>query len=147
MTDDCFICLLDSDIKVCHQCNIRSHLKCWEKYIENKYKIDGTSIYVDCPQCRIDIIVKRDMISLSMYEKIFVKIMYNFLNQCVNSYSVNEKKIINIDMFSYILNNMEFVNSHPTFKNEIRKKLVFFYKNQNWGYAGDMYKKIFRESI
>lgn len=147
MTDNCFLCLLDCDIKVCHQCNIRSHLKCWEKYIENKYKIDETSILVECPQCRTDIIVERKMISLFIYEKHFIKTIYSFLNQCLDAYSVNEKKIINIDMFSYILNNMEFVNSHPTFKNEIRKKLVFFYKNKGWGYAGDMYEKIFRESI
>ena len=48
----CFICMLNSGINICSQCNIRVHLKCWGQYIEYKYNNGGSLTHTECPQCK-----------------------------------------------------------------------------------------------
>ena len=34
--DSCFVCLENSSNKVCDQCNVRAHNKCWVLYMQDQ---------------------------------------------------------------------------------------------------------------
>ena len=46
--DKCFICLDETDNKVCPQCNCFAHDSCWGRYIASQTQLK-------CPVCRIEI--------------------------------------------------------------------------------------------
>jgi hypothetical protein len=146
MSDLCFLCLSNTRINACTQCNLKCHRKCWKEY----KKECETSLGIKCPQCKIVIkhtgVTTRLMKKKSSVENIVVTIK-NYLNECENTIGIDNKKRIIIQIFSLLLKNMEFVNKHPVFSQTLSDKLHELYKNNDWDYANIVHIQMFGEQI
>jgi len=52
-----------------------------------------------------------------------------------------------LDMFDYISKNMWFLSKHDKFKQTVEKKLIQFYKEDEWVEANNIYYKLFKKCI
>ena len=69
------------------------------------------------------------------------------LNRCELTHGCENKKVIVMEMFDYLLKNMFFVRKNPTFEKTVRGKLIELQTMEQWEYAGEMYYKMFGEQI
>ena len=148
MTEKCFLCLLNTNNKVCTTCNVGSHVKCWDKYKKNIYKNN-----LKCPQCSS--IIKGDRVCRSMTtrsmtrhsikqksKKVIIKTVNEYLCRCSESDIRYDKMTITMELFNYLVLNIHFVNRYIKFKNTLREKLIFFYEEEKWYDVGEIYESV-----
>ncbi len=141
MSDLCFICLSNTRIGACTQCKLKCHRKCWKEYTDSIGK--HVTSRVRCPQCKI--IIKRTYIITRSVKKhmIFNKRIKSLLVDCDKAKEMPSKKQVIRKIFSYLLDNMNYVNNNTSFKNTIKQKLVEFYTLNDWKYANDVHIQMF----
>ena len=70
-----------------------------------------------------------------------------FLNEIKRLKTPQQKRKRTRKLFTYLLKNMEIIHNNPAFDKVVKNKLIEFHVNENWNYAGNMYKKMFGEQI
>jgi len=151
MTDKCFLCLSNTRLKMCHQCNLVAHRKCWKQYIDNKNKDLIYKSCVECPQCKVSITFGHKMTTRSMsgFKKTrhVADTIKLFIHKIQRTNGSQNLKLIHIQMFEFMLENMFFIHSHPRFELTVKNKLIEYSTVDNWDYAGYVYEKMFGEPI
>ena len=145
MSDKCFICRKNTRISKCDTCSLKCHYKCWSMYI--KYQLQNGMGNTRCCQCFEPYRCKpRTRLSKRTEKKNIIRHVKHLLNVSEYTWGSENKKVVATEIFEYLYKNMEFVHSHANFREIVRNKLIEF-NNDNWGYAGHMYKKMFNEPI
>lgn len=146
MSDSCFLCLINTRIKQCPQCNLRAHYKCWKKYTDHS----GTDC-TKCPQCSMRIKKRRPMTrehsAFLANKETIVKHIKSLLTLCATAVNRQQKTEYAIELFDYLLGNMVFVREYETFEKTVRDKLIQLHKLENWEPANDYYFRMFGEII
>lgn len=153
MSDSCFMCLINTNIKQCPNCNIRAHYKCWSDYLKNTKMIgvsaDKNKIII-CPQCRLEFELKTPNTRSKMKQddkETVVYIIKNFLNIIEKTPTKEQKMITSIKLFDYVYRNIWFLDFYPRFKITVQNKLIELYFTENWIYCKEIYTKMFNEPI
>jgi hypothetical protein len=60
---------------------------------------------------------------------------------------VNDRKLMILDMFDHISKNIWFLSNNEKFKHTVEKKLIQFYKVDEWVEANNIYYKLFKKCI
>lgn len=153
MSTPCFLCLSNTRNRVCHQCRLKGHRKCWKKYVERSSEIEMNtgSSQVTCPQCKIHIRKRGGVTTRSMAmksdKKIIVSKIKKLLEQVDRSNGRVNKERYAREIFNYLLKNKWFLKTHYILEKAVRNKLIEFQTKDHWDYAGDMYMKMFGEQI
>jgi hypothetical protein len=150
MVDSCFVCLIDTNHRVCDQCTIHCHYKCWEKhwkYFNHKrLSHDG----IDCPQCKNTI---KDRITIKSYrlvnkEYLFRKELSKIMNKLKNINNKQEKRLLLQELCEYVYENIWYFRDNYIFEIDFRKMTININNtNDNWYFPSFIYKKIFKEDI
>ena len=140
MSDQCFVCLSNTRIKKCSQCNLRSHYKCWAEYLKHSKTVD-----IRCPQCSI--IIDHRVVTRSFDKKQeFDSTVRYYLRRVSNTIGIpiRQKEIIK-EMYKFMYKNFKFVDKDLEL--QMRIKLVELYINNNWKDAENIYMETFGTSI
>jgi hypothetical protein len=133
MSDQCFLCRINTDKGQCVTCQAKCHDECWVAYCINSNHKD-----LKCPQCSSPAYT-----DLIQSEKEYIKrkaicMMKEHIRKNSGSMSL---KII----FDYIFDNMK--DFEPNFLQSIKEKLIFLYINNSWIYAEHFHDKFFNTDI
>ena len=159
MTDLCFLCLYQTDNKVCGQCNIHSHTECWKNYMNNYRKnilnsFDENMTFEDifnkicikCPQCKFTYnkrITRSETYELQ--EKKITYVLKSYLDCLYYSQNITERINYVKKIFEILKNNKWFLNKNPSFTKTAKEKLKEI--QTQWNYSGYYYQVLFNESI
>jgi hypothetical protein len=132
MSNSCLICLKNTKTKQCNNCSMRCHNSCWEKYMKYSKKSED-KLSLECPQCKLIIRIKntgkgvqtRSVIEKQKFAHIENKIR-GFMNKFEYLSVIIDKRIVMLEMFEYISNNMTYLEHNPNFAESVQKKLLEF---------------------
>ena len=139
MTDNCFLCLKPALYLKCpgQICKMKAHKKCWNEYCNQ-------SINNICPVCRC---FPKSKTYTTRSKTEYINEIKNYFILINTTPFIYDKKEIAKKMFNFMLENMYFMKNNPPFKSAVKRRLIFFYKNNKWFFAKEMYYKMFNENI
>ena len=139
MSDACFLCPTNTKIKQCVRCNLRSHHKCWKKYLDS----------AKCPQCSAKVRTKPvTRLRTRMTEKKeIVTHVKNLLTKLELTFGRPQKEIVATEIFDYLLLHINFVYTNKKFEVTVRQKLKEMYFEDHWEPGKDFYFRMFKTSI
>lgn len=145
MSDTCFLCLTNTRIKQCVRCNLRSHHKCWKKYLDS-VNIEETA---KCPQCSAKVRTKPvTRLRTRMTEKKeIIAHVKNLLTKLDLTFGRLQKEIVATEIFDYLLLHINFVYTNKKFEVTVRQKLKEMYFEDHWEPGKDFYFRMFKTSI
>ena len=145
MSDACFLCLYPTRLKVCQQCNVRAHRKCWKQYVQNSPAV------MLCPQCRVCIerwgVTTRAMKKQRVTIRNIITSIINFISRLENEMTFTHRHLIAEEMCIFIMGHQGFLHEHPAFAEAIRRKLIEFYYDDHWTDAAPWYITIFDQPM
>lgn len=156
----CFVCLNKTKNKVCIVCKCYAHPKCWGEYLKNFTNIFirihcdkvviGTPFYTKCPQCRGNIGNVKPITRSDTHIARRISLCSQYCKQIFRADITNskeEKEYIFKNIFDLIIRNKQIIKKEEIFKDILREKLQFLYKNDNWKPANLYHNRIFGEQI
>ena len=134
----CIVCKNKSTKQIFDCCNIVLHTRCVSQYLKK-------SSFKKCPTCN----KKKKCYNTRFFDKenIFIQKIKLFLNKLNTPKIVSSRKLMILEMFNYISKNMWFLLKHKKFKQTVEKKLIQFYKVDEWVEANNIYYKLFKKCI
>ena len=134
----CIVCKNKSTKQIFDCCNIVLHTRCVSQYLKK-------SSFKKCPTCN----KKKKCYNTRFFNKenIFIQKIKFFLNKLNTPSIVSARKLMILEMFDYISKNMWFLSKHEKFKQTVEKKLIQFYKVDEWVEANNIYYKLFKKCI
>jgi hypothetical protein len=160
MENNCFICLEDTNNRICKICQCYAHKKCFNKYLNKNTKIIGniyhTSTYIDleiesefiCPICKFSLnehkkITRNDTLNI---RKDFVIYILNYYLSFIDE-DIDNKK--NYKYFSiickFLLNHKDILNKIPTLKNIIQE--ILYEAKDMWSLSNFYSLQLFGEQF
>ena len=160
MTNICFVCLGNSNNKICTICECYAHPKCWGEYLKNITElityiytdkvILSSPLYVKCPQCRQN---NGNIKPVTRSDTKYARKM-SLINYCINELinvqlSQSREEMVDIykDMFEIVLQNKNLIKDENIFNDILKDNLKFLHKYFNWKSAKMYYNHIFDEQI
>jgi hypothetical protein len=168
MVNTCFLCLQNTNNRVCPQCNTYAHHGCWKKYIDNLAPVEfevavasteheifwNQSVFqpttVKCPVCRDGIEVERHLTrshTAKARETTTVSIVKTFLRRVEGTRGKQNKIEVVDNLFDYLYKCKNFLKDHSKFRETVRDKLINLHNNDNWEDARFHYRRIFGGTI
>lgn len=161
MSDNCFICLDNTNNKVCDRCNCYAHPKCWKQYIINNTTITANfnegeydNHYYEesllCPICKKDRTTFTRLTRSKTFGLRFLKFSLDILSRFIDIDDLENLSIEEEDSIYKVLNiiskNKHLITVDPVYNNTIKVMLTDLYEN-NYKMANLYHYDIFGKQI
>lgn len=158
MSNTCFLCLNNTNNKVCETCNCFSHPQCWGKYLKDQSRIITivfdthftiSSDSIKCPICKEKIKnvkpITRSDTKPGRKFALDLKIT-QIIEELLTITDRNKRKEILSSLFTIFITNRIILMENKIFLKKVQEKLKELY-NDGWESANLFYLQLFEKQI
>jgi hypothetical protein len=138
MSDQCFLCRINTVKGQCFICQAKCHDECWVAYCVNWKNSRVNQDDLKCPQCSSSASTTLIRSKQEYVQSKAIYIMDEYIKKGDRSLTMKQ-------IFEYLSENKEYLNT--VFLQNVEETLIYLYRNRNWIHSPYLYRKFFDTDI